>query len=76
VTEPIKASEVAGPEVDEDTRRRNRAVAAVNSRLARITALRSMGAVGPSSDDLAGKIDEGLAKRDKDIMADFRRENK
>lgn len=75
VKEPIKASEVEAPDLDPETIRKNAAKAAVNSRLARRDALRGMGVIGPSSDDLAGKIDHGLEKRNKDVMADFRRRN-
>lgn len=73
MNEPIKASEVARPDVDEETARKTAASAAVRSRMARIAALRGIGAVGPSSEDLSAKIEDGLGKRDKDIMAEFRR---
>lgn len=75
MAKPVKASEVQAPQVDQETIRKNAAKAAVNKRLARVQALRALGAVGPSSDDLAAKIEDGLGKRDKDIMGDFRRRN-
>jgi hypothetical protein len=63
MTEPVKASHVARKPLSEDERRRVTAAQVVKARMARSNALRSIGALPPSSDTLAGDLERSLRRR-------------
>lgn len=63
MTEPVKASQIERKPLDEDEQRRLTAAQAVKARMARSKALRSIGALPPSSDTLAGDLERSLRRR-------------
>lgn len=73
---PIKASEIKTPDSVPQADPDDLARQVAESRLVRRDALRKMGATGPSSGDLAIKLEDGLKNRADAVMREFRARNK